>query len=247
MPKSALRVLNVLEALASEQRAMSHAELAAHLGIPKSSLTGLLADLVERRYVVYDSERRRYGLGSQLLVLAKGYLEPLSLVRVGAPVLTRIVGAVNESAALSVLEGDQMLVLAQETCSQPLAHTMTIGTRSPLHSTASGKILLALATGDRRQTLLDSLPLPRMARHTLLDRARLRAEIDRVADARLAASDEEAIDGVYALGVPIFADGHCVAALSVAGPASRITEAKRSEIIEALGKGADEIGRNLSG
>ena len=247
MVKSSSRVLDVMECLATGREPASHAALARQLGIPKSSLTGLLKDLVERRYVVFDPETARYRLGSQVLVLSKAYLDPLSLTRAGRPVLSTIIRRVNESAALAVQDGPDFLVVAQETCSHPLAHTMTIGSRAPLYGSASGKILLAFAPREEYGALLDAMKLVPLARNTIVSRAQLEEELALVAASGVAVSDEEALDGVYALAVPVRADGCVVAALSVAIPTSRLTESLKAQVLSALKEGAETIGVAMGG
>lgn len=223
MPKSSIRVLDTLELLALHQEGLSHAEFAASLRIPKSSLTGVLGDLLARGYISFDATNRRYTLGSQVLTLSRGYLEALSLTRIGRPILTEIVRGINESAALAVRNGLEMLVVAQETCSHPLAHTMTVGSRGPLHSTASGKVLLAWLPEPEINALLDRLVLSPVTRHTKTDRDRLAAELVETRARGWAVSDEEALEGVYAIAAPVAtADG--VAALSVAIPVARLSK-----------------------
>ena len=124
---------------------------------------------------------------------------------------------------------------------------MTIGSRAPLYGSASGKILLAFAPREEYGALLDAMKLVPLARNTIVSRAQLEEELALVAASGVAVSDEEALDGVYALAVPVRADGCVVAALSVAIPTSRVTESLKAQVLSALKEGAETIGVAMGG
>ena len=247
MPKSSLRVLDMLELLASEQKALSHNEIAQRMQIPKSSLTGLLNDLVNRRYIVFEQDTRRYGLGAQVLAIAGGYLEQLSLTRVGRPILSEVIRRVNENSALSIRDSAENVVIAQETCTHPLKQTMVIGSRSPLHCTASGKVLLAFLAPPVRDAVLRDLHLERVTRHTITDQEKLRKHLLSVFDNGYAVSDEEAIEGVLAIGFPVMSATGVVASLSTAIPISRLTEQLKRKVIETLQDASARMSATLGG
>jgi len=259
VPKSGLRVLDVLEYLAGPPVAdgvtggagagpgagATHAGIAEALGIPKSSLTGLLGDLAGRGYVRFDPASRRYILGSRVLSLGRRYLEALDLPRIAEPVLDSIVKQVNESSALAIRDGSEIVVIAQATCGHQLVYTMTVGHRAPLHCTASGKIILAFEAD--REALLAGMDLARVTGKTITDRAVLRRHLRDARSSGYAVSDEEAIDGVFALAVPIFAGRRVAAALSTAIPSSRLTGGLARRVLRVLADGADELNAHLGG
>jgi DNA-binding IclR family transcriptional regulator len=247
MPKSSLRVLDMLELLAGEQKALSHSELSLRMGIPKSSLTGLLNDLVERRYVAFEEDTRRYSLGAQVLAISQGYLEQLSVTRVGRPILSEVLQLVNENSALSIRDGTENVVIAQETCTHPLKQTMVIGSRSPLHCTASGKTLLAFLPEPEREAILCKLRLERVTRRTITDRDKFRRHLMSVQDNGYAVSDEEAIEGVLAIAVPVMSATGVAASLSTAIPISRLTDRLKRTVIDALRGASEKLSAALGG
>lgn len=247
MPKSSARVLDVLELLATQQKPQRHSEISQRMGIPKSSLTGLLNDLHDRGYIAFDSETRRYALGAEVLRISKGYLEKLSIIRIGRPALSEIIRQIDESPALAIRDGHESVVVAQESCSHPLAHTMVIGSRSSLHCTASGKALLAFLPEKEREELLGELKLPRVTRRTITNKREFRESLDQVSKTGFAVSDEEAIDGVFALAFPVVGNQGVVAALSAAVPISRLNEARKRDLVTVLRAGAERISDALGG
>src|SRR5687768_6250006 len=72
--KSSDRTLEILERLASSGRS-TLGELARELGIPKSSLHGILRTMAERGWVETDPGGTRFGLGLRALQVGAAYLE----------------------------------------------------------------------------------------------------------------------------------------------------------------------------
>lgn len=228
---------------------MSHADLAKALTIPKSSLTAVIGDLVKLGYVSQDEATKRYELGSGVMTLARSYMENCDIVRMGRPVLTRIVSEIDEATTLALIDGDQGLVVAQEVSSRPGAQrTISLGERAPLSTTSAGKIMLAFLPEEHRERLLSTIPLPRTARNSVTDRGALAAEVERVREMGVSFSREEAIDGVIAVGVPVWGgEGQLVAALSTAVPAYRFDTALEEKIVAQLKQGAETLTVSLGG
>jgi len=108
--------------------------------------------------------------------------------------------------------------------------------------------MLAFLQQDHRERLLATIPLPRTARNSITDRAALAAEVDIVRETGVAFSREEAIDGVIAVGVPVWGEtGQLVAALSTAVPAYRFDATLEEEIIRELKQGAETLTLSLGG
>jgi len=248
MPKSSLRVIDILETLASAGEPMSHTQLATTLGIPKSSLSALLRDLEQRGFVFLDATNH-YVVGSAVLGLARAFVERLDIVRFGRPIISQIVARVDEATALALIDGDQAVVVAQETSSRlGSPQTMTLGQRAPLSTTSAGKIMLAFLPQEERDRRMTSMELPRMARNSITDREALAHEIQNIRENYLAYSREEAIDGIIAVGVPVWgAGGEVVAALSTASPVHRFTPEAELEIVAALRSGAERLTISLGG
>lgn len=249
MPKSSTRVIDILEALAAQSAPMTHAELSAALRIPKSSLSALLSDLEERGFARFDEATNRYALGPGVMALAHAFMERLDIVRFGRPVLSEIIMRVDEATALALIEGHHGMVVAQEPSSRPGSpQTMTVGARAPLSTTSAGKIMLAYLPAAQRARLIATLSLPRTARNSITDSDALMREVESVREKGIAYSREEAIDGIIAVGVPVYgADGQVVAALSTATPVHRFTPEAENEIITALREGAERLTVSLGG
>jgi IclR family acetate operon transcriptional repressor len=102
----------------------------------------------------------------RVLAVSQGYLEQLSATRDGRPILSEFLKLLNENSALSIRDGMENVVIAQESCTHPLKQAIVIGSRSPFHCTASGKALLAFLPGPERDAILRKLQRERITRRT---------------------------------------------------------------------------------
>lgn len=236
---------DLLEMLArSGGKPVPQGELTTALGAAKSSVSETVSFLRRRGYL-QRADAGGLEIASQVLTLSAAYLAGKDIVRVSKPILVELVSQVNESATLSVMDRGALLVVAHETCAHPLAHTMTIGARAHLHSTASGKILLAF--DPERDRIVADLDMVPVTDATIVDRAELALELPKVAELGVAYSDNEAIDGVFATSVPVRIGGKVVAALSVAAPQARISPKRIASIEVALRAATKRIGAAFGG
>jgi DNA-binding IclR family transcriptional regulator len=244
--KSADRVIQIFEAIASRGEGITHGELSEALGIPKGSLSFLLSNLVHRDYVTFDRLSKRYRLGPGLLVLTSRFLAGLDIVRAGRPVLSDLVREINEDAELAVMKGTQILILHKEDCARPLKHAIAIGDRGPVYATAAGKAILAYLRDDEISRYLSSVRLARLAKHTITDPKALVRELGEIRSRGLAYGREELYDGVTAVAAPVFNLYETVAgSIVVTLPSFRFTPERERFIEPRLRKAAAIISREL--
>lgn len=242
--KSATRALDVLELLAEQPQPLSHGGIARALGMPKSSLTDLLATLEARRYVAAEADR--YRLGPALLTLAGTLLRRTDVARVAQPIVASLMLRTGESAALVLRQGAEVVVVCKENCDQPILYSLQLGQRGPVNASAGGKALMAFAPEAEREAWLASGALRRVTPHAVTDPAALRRELAAIAQGAIAWSREEMVPGIVAMGLPVFdAAGAPCAGLSVGVPTVRFDPAREARVAEALRAAAAEISAAL--
>jgi len=225
--KSADRTLDVLEALASATTRPTLGELARSLGIPKSSLHGVLRTLLARGWV--HSDGTRFALGLAALRVGAAYVETDDTVLHLQPVLDDLSHRFGETVHLGRLDGPDVVYLAKRESVHPLRLFSAIGRRLPAHATALGKALLARRPDPQVAALLPD-PLPRLTDRTLTS---LDALLDELATTRrvgYAVDHEENSDGIVCVAVAVTS----VDAISVSVPVSRHSAALEERIAAAL-------------
>lgn len=220
------RAFDVLEVLASHGRPMGISEIARITALPQGTVHRLLLALVDRRYARRDAERK-YAIGAAALRL--GDAANRALVSVSTNYLRQLVQLAGETANLAVLEGTHMVYAAQSPSPHTLRIFAEVGRPVPLHSTAVGKAVLAAMNRADALRLLDRSELSGRTPYTITTVPALVAELDRVSDEGFAVDDEEHELGVRCVAVPLAELPGVRAALSVSGPAERLTlDAARS-------------------
>lgn len=244
MVKSANRVVKILEAVGASKNGVSHAELSAALNIPKGSLSLLLAELVANEFLSERKEDRRYILGPQIIVLAGKFLSNLDIVRLGRTIVHEVMTRTDESSALAVRKGYEMLVAYGENSSQPLKRSIEIGYRAPLHTTAGGKAILANLPNDYQEEYLSSVQLEAVTPSSITDAETLQRELETIRSSGISYSREEQHKGLIAMAAPVF-DLHSSVSGSilVTLPTIRFTPEKEKVIESALRQGSTELSR----
>ena len=242
MVKSAHRVIQLLELLAEEADGLTHTELSDRLRIPKSSLTGLLTELLDSGYAEHDAERRRFLLGPRVVGLARSYLGRIDIVRIAQPLLAATAAELGNSCALTVRSDDDMLVVCKQDVVQTLQHSMQLGERGPLYASASGKAVLSAAGRDAVEAYLGRVALVALTPHTRTDVDALRAELDEVARTGIGYSRRELVDGIIAIGIAVRdAEGAPVAGLSVSVPETIFDPSHETRVIASLRQSQERL------
>ena len=231
------RGLDVLEVVADGPLGL--AELAARLGLSRSTTHRLAAALVERRYLAFVP-REGYSLGAKLLELGYQARQQLDLVRVARPHLERLAEISEDTVHLGVLEGSSALYLDKIPGQRRISVISRVGERQPLTTTGLGKaLLLDQAEDDWREHFALESDAPRMSAglDTWLRRMREYATRGHAYDL------EENEDRVRCVAAPIRgADGRIVAAISVSSAAQYMDEAR----MERLAEQVQEVARSIS-
>jgi DNA-binding IclR family transcriptional regulator len=233
------RALAILDLLARRGEA-GVTEIAAELDVHKSTAFRLVGALENRQLVEQVSDRGKYRLGFGIIRLAGATTASLDITREGQPVCERLAVELDETVNLAVLDTGAATNITQSYGTAAVTTRNWIGQRTPLHATSSGKVLLAWADDQVLEAALDTLE--RYTPNTITSRSKLLAELELTRDRGWASTNEELEVGLNAVAAPIRGTGGVVvAAVSVSGPAYRLTVDSFPSITEKLCVGADEI------
>ena len=238
------RALTILEMLAREGEA-GVTEIAADLGVHKSTAFRLLATLEAHRLVEQDGERGRYRLGVGNLRLAGATTARLDLVTEARPVCRQLAADTGETVNITVRSETSALYLDQVVAGSSAVQSHNwVGQHIPLHATSNGKVLLSeLSEAELKDAVR---ALPRVTDQTVTSRSRLRADLAEVREAGYALVVDELEIGLTAAAAPIrSAHGDIIASMSISGPTFRLTEEKLAETVPMLVAAATEVSHRL--
>ena len=237
------RALTILEVLAREGEA-GVTEIAAGLGVHKSTAFRLLATLEAHRLVEQVGDRGRYRLGVGNLRLAGATTARLDLVTEARPVCRQLAADTGETVNITVRSETSALYLDQVVGNSAVQSHNWVGQHIPLHATSNGKVLLSELTDAELKAALRELP--RFTDSTVTSRTRLREELAAAREAGYAVAVDELEVGLTAAAAPIrSAHGDVIASMSLSGPTFRLTDDRLEEVLPLLVGAATEVSHRL--
>jgi DNA-binding IclR family transcriptional regulator len=237
------RALTILELLAHEGES-SVTEIAAGLGVHKSTAFRLLATLEVHRLVEQVNDRGRYRLGVGNLRLAGATTARLDVVSEARPVTRQLASDTGETVNITVRSEESALYLDQVAGSSALQSHNWVGQRIPLHATSNGKVLLSELSEEEFAAALPDLP--RYTDHTITSRRVLREELEEVRRLGYALAVDELEAGLTAAAAPIrSAHGDIIASMSISGPTFRLTRERLEETVPVMVAAAWEVSHRL--
>jgi len=244
---TALRALKVVEVLSEASAPLAAAEVAGIIGTERSTAYRMLATLMEAGYVVRDPRTRRYRLGYKILRLTRGLLNIDEKAELIKECLQEISRRTGETAHYSVLDRDCAVLVLRSKGTQLVAIDFQIGDRAALHCTSIGKVMLAYQDAGFAEEAIRR-GLPKLARNTITDPARFRAELRKVRAQGYAYDDLEFADDMRCVAVPVFEnDGSLAGGISLSGPSSRFTPQKLRELRDCTLEAAGRLSLKLHG
>jgi DNA-binding IclR family transcriptional regulator len=243
------RALAILKALGSGQASWGLTELAAELGLNKTTTFRILGALERADFVARDAVRQSYHLGPGIVQLGVQARRSVGLHAAARPELVALAAETGETATLEVLVGDEVLILDEVHGRFLVGSSPEVGTRWPAHAASTGKVLLAAARfepGAARPGPAPRRRLARLAPNTITSRARLDEELAGIWRRGYAVGVEEVEAGFVAVGAPVRnSDGRTVAALSVGGPKHRLSGPRVVQLAATVRDAANRVSQRL--
>ncbi|GIK83322.1 MAG: hypothetical protein ABS56_01030 [Lautropia sp. SCN 69-89] len=244
--QSVRRALTMLKAFDCATPPLGVTELAARVGLHKSTAYRLAVTLVAEGFLRQDPDTGRYSLGDSLYRVAAGFVEQDPLLRAGRPVLEALRDACGHMVSLAVLDEEQALFVQVIEATLPIrAAAMAAGDRLPLSVSAAGKVLLAGLPRHEAEAVLRRQGMPRLTPASVVSRQRLMREIAAIHRDGIGWSREEAVTGLLALAAPVQRAGRTVAALSMACPTNLLRARSPDQLARRLRQAAHELSSRL--
>lgn len=241
--QSVERAFDILEALAHADGPLGLSALIRETGLPLATVHRLLGTLGARGYIRQDPESRQYLLGPSVLTLREPYTQLFGAW--AQQHLAELADVSQETANLAVLDGTNVVYIAQVAAPRRLRMFTRVGNLVLPHASAVGKVLLAFGPRADAEHILDHTGLPRRTAATITNRARFLAELDTVAQQGFAVDTGEEEEAVRCLAVPVFVAGGSAAAMSVSGPAARLESHDQDQLVAEMTRIASALSASL--
>lgn len=243
--KTTVATFEMLEYL-SRQNGATLTELSEEFELAKSTTHRHMTTLMDLEYVV--KEDSEYCIGLKFLQLSEQARHRKPGYQVARDKVFELVDETGERALFLVEELGRGVYMYRAGGTPPFRNDTMVSERRPLHALAAGKAILAQWDEDRLDDFLENQDMWELTRNTITDPDELREELKVVRDQGHAINDSEQIEGLRAVGVPVFGlSGDVIGGLSVFAPVTRLNGEKfEKEVPEILKDKAHEINVELS-
>jgi DNA-binding IclR family transcriptional regulator len=210
-------MMAVLDSFSCDQPVQTLGEIQHATGLASATTYRLVSELVEWGGLQRVSWGR-YRIGMRLWQLGSLAPQARDLRDVALPFLQDLLDVTHEVAHLVVLDEGQALYLERLMSRPEVQVRSRVARRLPLHATGPGKVLLAFSPPELVEEVI-AKGLPRMARNTITDPARLRRALQDICVTGYCLSRDEMTDGGSSVAAPVRgATGEVIAAVSVVVP-----------------------------
>jgi IclR family transcriptional regulator, KDG regulon repressor len=232
--------LRLLQSFTTEEPERKVTELAQTLGMGHSTVSRMLATMASEGFVTKDPETQKYRLSLSILSLNSVIISNLEVTRTSQFTLQKLVDEIGESSHLGVMEGKDVVYINKVECNHPVQILSYIGRRNPLHSTSSGKVILAFQEEEVINRYIES-SFEKFTVNTIIHPDGFRRTLHEIKEQEFAVSIEELRDGVASVSAPIRDHtGKVVYAVTVVGPVHRM-DPQDARIIAKLKTAAKEL------
>lgn len=240
------RVLDILDTVAAAERPLSSKEIAETLAIPKASVHRLCAALEDHGYLQTRLSGRGLQAGHRLNQLALGVLSAAPFQAQRRAVLKTLSEDIGETCNIAVPDGAEMIYFDRAETHWPVRINLQIGSRVPAYATAGGKMYLSTLAENKLDHVIRNTRLKRFTANTLVSQSALKEDLRSITERGYSLDNEEYIEGMVALAVPIRdARGRLYATLSFHAPRMRVPFNAVIDFLPQLQAASQQMGKLL--
>lgn len=237
------KAFSILDIIATGRQPIAMSDIVRASGLTKPTAHRITAMLAEMGLIERDPMRRGFIEGPRLIALSLATLGAAAPRTLRHAILRSISEQIGETCNFGILVGSEVLYLDRVEAKWPLGLRLEAGSRVPAHCTAIGKLLLSQLPQRERLQTIAAMPLARYTSRSLTDPRRLGDALERIAATRIGIDDQEFIDGVVCVAVPVTADnGQVVGGIAISAPLARVALEQALTFVPRMRDAAARLG-----
>jgi DNA-binding IclR family transcriptional regulator len=241
-----IKGIRILELFSVSHPRWRITDISRELNLNKSAVFRVVETLESEGYLHKDPRDKSYMLTAKLLGLSTVVLSQFNIVEQSKSAVDRLWTATQGTVVVRLLEGKRLVSVAVRESPHVLRVAHNVGTSYDFNYGAIGKAILAHLPEEELEKLLKKGVEKRFTSKTVVSIPALVEELKKIRRNGYAFSDEEAIDGVRAVGAPIFdMTERPIAGISVGLPTIRFPKNKVPEFGGFVREAAARISLNL--
>ncbi|OPY98409.1 transcriptional regulator [Bradyrhizobium sacchari] len=242
------RALSILETLAEDDEGYRLSDLAVRTGLSASTVHRLLATLESRRFVQFDRTESKWHVGVRSFTVGASFARRRNFSTQAIPYLRRLRDLTRETANLAVVDDEFIIVLTRMESREIMRSLTQMGGRVPMVTSGVGKAVLATYSDEDVGAVIRHHGMPRLTEKSIVRPSDLFKELEKIRKQGYALDDEEACMGLRCIAAVVYNDcAEPLAAISVSGMTSRLTDDRLPEIGQIVRDVAGELTLALGG
>ena len=242
------RALSILETLAEDDEGYRLSDLAVRTGLSTSTAHRLLTTLEKRRFVQFDRTESKWHVGAKSFAVGATFTRRRNFVAQATPYLRKLRDQTRETANLAVVDDQSIIVLMRIESREIMRSLTKVGGRVAMVASGVGKAVLATYTDEDVGAIIRRHGMPRLTEKSIVRASDLFRELAAVRRQGYAVDDEEARMGLRCVAAVVFNDcSEPLAAISVSGMTSRVTQERLPELGKAVREVAAELTAAIGG
>ncbi len=239
------RAFAILDAIAGHARGLS--DIAGQVQLPKSTVSRILRTLESVGVVERDVRHGSYQLGSKVGALTRAAGAIPDLRSLARPYLATLAREIGEDAGLSIPDGRQVLIAAQENADNTVQVADWTGAILPMHLIPAGLVILAHLPQERQEDVLAG-PLEASTPRSVTEPDRIRGRLEEVRRDGYCWVFGEFSEDLNSVAAPIFGPDGVVGAINLHGPAFRFPQPGSEDgIAQRLAEVAGQLSEAVRG
>src|SRR5437764_4945902 len=242
------RALLIIETLAEDDEGYRLSDLAVRTGLSTSTAHRLLTTLEKRRFVQFDRDGSKWHVGAQSFVVGSTFVRRRNFATQAMPYLRKLRDQTRETANLAVVDDEAIIVLTRAESREIMRSLTKVGGRVAMAASGVGKAVLATYSDEDVNAIIRHHGMPRLTEKSIVRPGELFRELEKVRRRGFAIDDEEACMGLRCIAAVVYNDcSEPLAAISVSGMTSRLTDERLPMLGETVREVATELTLALGG
>jgi IclR family transcriptional regulator, acetate operon repressor len=242
------RALSIMETLAEDDEGYRLSDLAVRTGLSTSTVHRLLATLESRRFVQFDRTGSKWHVGARSFTVGATFARRRNFSAQAVPYLRKLRDLTRETANLAVVDDEFIVVLTRMESREIMRSLTKVGGRVAMVASGVGKAVLATYSDEDVSAIIRHHGMPRLTEKSIVRPGDLFRELAKVRRQGYAIDDEEACMGLRCIAAVVYNDcSEPLAAISVSGMTSRITDDRLATLGETVREVAAELTLALGG
>ena len=242
------RALQIIETLAEDDEGYRLSDLAVRTGLSTSTAHRLLTTLEKRRFVQFDPTCSKWHVGAQSFAVGATFTRRRNVVAQAVPYLRKLRDRTRETANLAVVDDEAIMVLTRVESREIMRSLTKVGGRVAMVASGVGKAVLATYSDAEVGAIIRHHGMPRLTEKSIVRPGDLFKDLAAIRRQGYAVDDEEACMGLRCIAAVVYNDSsEPLAAISVSGMTSRITDERLATLGETVREVAAELTLALGG